>query len=245
MTNTIQKYGFIIPIVICIVIIVVCCYCYCGFWVDNTIHVHSRVNGRPYKVRKHEDFDTQQNAADYLAEVSGRVDNLVKYMMQYQLPNEEVAHRLANRWEGCTLRETHSGEDSAAYTINKGDEMRLCIRKDENTLENINTSMFVVLHELAHVMSISYGHNEEFRNNFSFIVHLASALGYYKPEEFGSEPVDYCGTEINTTPCMSGMCEYTTIPTIEPIVMEGFGVGLGERGFNGSNMGSRFVREYY
>ena len=134
-------------------------------------------------------------------------------MNEKNLPDKEISQRLKERWESCKFRETSSHESAAAYTINKGDEMRLCVRNNE-TLENMNTSMFVVLHELGHLMSISYGHNEEFRNNFSYVVHLASNLGIYKPEDFENKPVEYCGTEINTTPCMSGTCEYTTIPLI-------------------------------
>ena len=71
--------------------------------------------------------------------------------------------------------------------------------------------MFVILHELAHVMSISYGHEDEFKNNFSYITHLASSLGLYKPQDFQTNPKTYCGTEINTTPCSEGSCEYNTM----------------------------------
>ena len=71
--------------------------------------------------------------------------------------------------------------------------------------------MFVILHELGHVASISYGHEEEFKNNFSYITHLASSLGIYKPEDFSSNPKTYCGTKINTSPCSGGTCDYNTI----------------------------------
>jgi len=133
--------------------------------------------------------------------------------VKHNKPDAEISHRLQTRWLTCNLRETGIGEKSAAYTVNKGDEMRLCIR-NEGKLENINTSMFVVLHELAHMMSVSYGHNQEFKDNFNFIVHLASGLGIYYPEDFYGKPVSYCGTEINTTPCGDGACVYTSIPYI-------------------------------
>ena len=178
---------------------------------DKVENVTSNINGKNYEVRS--DQEKKEDAANHLASISERVDNLVDYMLKNNLPNKEIAERLKNRWGGCKFRETASHESTAAYTINKGDEMRLCVR-DGNKIENLNTSMFVVLHELGHIMSISYGHNEEFRENFSYIVHLASALGFYKPEDFENKPVNYCGTEINTTPCMSGTCEYTSIPYI-------------------------------
>jgi len=153
-----------------------------------------------------------------LARVSDRVDKLVKYMSDKKLPNEEVSKRLTSRWENCVLKETASNERTAAYTVNKGQELRLCVRGAGNKLENINTSMFVIIHELAHLMSNSYGHGQEFKDNFNYIVHLASSIGVYKPQDFASKPVNYCGNvvTIHTTPCSDDTCEYTNIPTDKP-----------------------------
>jgi hypothetical protein len=197
--------------VIMIILFVVLATSSCSYFynklTDRVEPITSDIDGKHYSVRS--DVTDKQETADYLATISEKVDNLVKYMVANDLPDKDISDRLESRWGGCKFRETASHEVVAAYTINKGDEMRLCVRDSNNGLENINTSMFVVLHELAHIMSVTYGHNEEFRNNFSYIVHLASSLGYYKPEDFENKPVSYCGTEINTTPCMSGTCEYT------------------------------------
>lgn len=192
---------------------------------DKTETVESHIDGKKYNVRDQGDIKEKQEAANHLASISQKVQNLVDYMVENNLPNEEIAPRLKDRWMDCKFRETSAGEKSAAYTINKGAEMRLCVRNGQQT-ENMNTSMFVVLHELGHMMSVSYGHNDEFKENFSYIVHLASALGIYKPEDFENNPVDYCGTTINTTPCMSGTCEYTSIPVVG---VEAFG---NSRGFH-------------
>jgi hypothetical protein len=128
-------------------------------------------------------------------------------MIKNNLPNQDIANRLFHRWRKVRLRETSANEKSAAYTVNKGEEMRLCVRYD-GKMQDMNTAMFIVLHELGHLMSISYGHNDEFRENFSFITHLASDLGIYKPQNFIKKPVSYCGTEINTTPCAGGTCKF-------------------------------------
>lgn len=190
--------------------------CY-RYGIDNTKYIKSSAYGKEYKVRVFENFDTMTESADYLGDISNRIDEIVNYMHDFKLPNSTISNRIYSRWKKCVLRETHSSEKSAAYTVNKGEELRLCIRDPSNNLENKNTSMFVILHELAHIMSDSYGHNEEFKNNFNFIVHLATALGKYKPEYFHNEPVEYCGTEINTTPCSYGTCNYTSIPFTGPV----------------------------
>ena len=60
--------------------------------------------------------------------------------------------------------------------------------------------MFVTIHELAHVMTESVGHEPEFWNNMSYLLHEAEKLGIYTHKEYSKVPVNYCGMEINSTP---------------------------------------------
>lgn len=190
----------------------------CRGYNDNFSIVRSNLDGKEYHVRATADQTKESESADYLARLKERLDKLVMYMSDKNLPNKEIATRLASRWKGCTLKETSHGEKSAAYTVNKGSEMRLCIRKGDGSIENQNTSIFVLLHELAHVMSNSYGHGAEFKENFNYIVHLATSIGVYKPQDFAGAPVNYCGNvvRIHSTPCSDGTCEENTIPTDKP-----------------------------
>ena len=177
---------------------------------DNVTPFTSDYDGKNYAVRKTGTLQNRQTAADYLAKINHKVDTLVNYMYKNSLPDHDTATRLYNRWHSCELKETPSSEKSAAFTLNKSAEVRLCIRDPNGGFEDPNTSMFVILHELAHVMSISYGHGEEFKENFDYITHLASELGIYKPQNFRMYPKRYCGVEINTTPCDNGTCEFGT-----------------------------------
>lgn len=179
-----------------------------NYIIDNVAPFVSEIDGKNYEVRKVGSLQTRQTAADYLAIITGKVDTLVNYMYENNLPDKETASRLYMRWNTCELKETNSAERSAAFTLNKSTEIRLCIRNSKGGFEDINTSYFVILHELAHVMSLSYGHGEEFMNNFYYITHLASELGLYKPQNFKQNPKTYCGVEINTTPCDKGTCKF-------------------------------------
>lgn len=178
------------------------------FFIDNVAPFVSDIDGKNYSIRKIGSDDVKQNAANYLAILNEKINKIVNYVNEHNLPDEDTAKRLFNRWSKCSLKETSSNEKSAAYTLNKSVEIRICIRDGSGNFEDINTSMFVILHELAHVMSVGYGHEEEFKNNFSYITHLASKLGIYKPEDFGNFPKTYCGISINTTPCNNNSCEY-------------------------------------
>jgi uncharacterized protein YxeA len=182
-------------------------YCF----MDNVAPFVSQYDGQNYEVRKVGDNSNRQTAADYLAIVNAKVNKLIDYMNVHNLPDADTAKRLYHRWMSIELKETNSTEKSAAYTLNKSSEIRLCIRNQNGNFEDLNTSMFVILHELAHVASISYNHTEEFKNNFSYITHLASSLGLYRPEDFSKKPKMYCGTQINTTPCSENSCDFNTV----------------------------------
>lgn len=198
---------FLIVLLIIVVIVFL-------FYDEDQVESVDAMDGKSYQVRSEGNDQNKKQTANYLAEVSQKVDQLIQYMLDNHKPSTEIAQRLEKRWKKCVLRETASKENSVAYTVNKGDEMRLCVKNGAG-MENMNTTMFVVLHELGHLMSVTYGHNEEFRKNFSFIVHLASSLGVYKPEDFYNKPVSYCGTVINTTPCGGGTCTFTSVPQHE------------------------------
>lgn len=83
-------------------------------------------------------------------------------------------------------------EGSSAYTENKA-AIFLCL-KDPETQEyyDFNTIMYVALHELAHIVSKTQGHNEEFKNNFSNILKKGAQIGIYDPVKTISPT--YCGT---------------------------------------------------
>jgi hypothetical protein len=204
-TNSVSNGLYIIIVVLSVILgYIIIKY----FFVDNVAPFVSDIDGQNYSVRKVGSDNVKQTAANYLAILNEKINKIVNYMNEHNLPDLDTAKRLFNRWSKCNLKETSSNEKSAAYTLNKNVEIRICIRDGLGNFEDINTSMFVILHELAHVMSVGYGHEEEFKNNFSYITHLASKLGIYKPEDFGHFPKTYCGISINTTPCDNGSCEY-------------------------------------
>ena len=204
-------FYFCITLTILIIVVVLCTL---NIGNKDNFVSQTAYDGRRYNVRAEGNSEERIESANFLSNIYNKIDKLVLYMKDKSLPNNTTAIRLYKRWARCGLKETSYHETSAAYTVNKGEELRLCIRSPKSQLlENENTAIFVVLHELAHLMSVSYGHNEEFQLNFLYIVEIGSALGIYMPEDFGNEPINYCGTVITTTPCDGGTCEYTSIPT--------------------------------
>ena len=96
------------------------------------------------------------------------------------------------------------GSDSTSYSENKGDVIVVCLRDKtrppEFPLVEDNTLMFVVLHEMAHLMTESIGHTSEFWTNFRGILQDAIRLGLYRPVNYAKTPTPYCGMMITDSP---------------------------------------------
>ena len=73
-------------------------------------------------------------------------------------------------------------------------------KKNGGKLIDLNTLTFVAIHELSHIASKSIGHNEEFWNNFKFLLEEAEIIGVYKPEDYKEDPKNYCGMKITDNP---------------------------------------------
>ena len=159
-------------------------------------------NGKKYKI-KNDSKEINQQKADLLAKLEIEILKLMDHMVENKLPTEEIAKRLRSRYDG--IGETPQGEKSgAAYTINKGHIYCCLITKGK--LNNLMDCIFVLLHELAHLMSNSYGHGPEFKQNFNFIVKLAVKLGIWKDPKYENRSVDYCGVKVTNSPCTGDQC---------------------------------------
>lgn len=85
-----------------------------------------------------------------------------------------------------------------------GENIVLCLRSRSAKLIDENTLFYVVLHELAHVMSDDVGHTKQFGHNFQFL--LTSAIKYklWTFVDYRRQPVEYCGTALTITPIQLG-----------------------------------------
>ena len=99
------------------------------------------------------------------------------------------------------ITENIPGSIYVAYSVNKGEELSLCIRdKDTEVFIDNNTIIFVAIHELAHIMTPETGHTPLFWDNMKFLLEQGQEIGIYDPQNYKQNPVMYCGQEINSTP---------------------------------------------
>lgn len=160
--------------------------------------VISKVDGNTYCVRERSKLEL---AVDLLAEATNKMKKLVKYVELKDITNPAVK-RLVENFNPSKISETLPTSEHTAYSENKGEKMAFCLNEDKNGrgLIDLNTLTFVAIHELAHLMSASIGHNEEFWNNFKYLLGAAKNAGVYEPIDYSKNPVKYCGTRIDENP---------------------------------------------
>ena len=197
-------YYYLISFLILLYII----YCY-NYKDTDRIKV-SGYSGKEYDIRKRPEVfsnSSQNDIINRLDEIILRINKLCDALVKDNYPDKERAERTKQRWDNIVIKETYKDEKSVAFVINKGDEMSICLtNKETGDLEDINTTMFVVLHEVAHLMSVHWGHDDEFWTNFKLILRKAQEIDIYNYTNYNNTPEKYCGISIYSNPCMTQAC---------------------------------------
>jgi hypothetical protein len=165
------------------------------------VQVKSSVDGKLYRVR---DMRDKQQAADLLAKVRLRMKKLYAHLTS-TFPDKPQVKRLLQRFDANPERLLEATPDAehTSYSVNKGESVHLCLRQRQGADENLvneNVMVFVSLHEMAHMITDSVGHEPEFWNNFGWLLKQAENLGVYQYQDFKAHPVRYCGTNITDQP---------------------------------------------
>lgn len=162
-------------------------------WPRKLVAVRADITGKEYMVRNE---DGGAGVAERLAALETRIHDFLDRAEQYA-PGDARLRNIRQRWNG-TLAETPIDSD-VAFSMDKG-SISLCVRRPDGSLEPENTSMFVLLHELGHVATDTYGHKPEFWANMKFLLELADVTGSYVYQDFDSENTSYCGTRLRDSP---------------------------------------------
>ncbi len=158
-------------------------------------------NGIEYLVRNLSD---KNEAANKLGSISDSLKNLVNSLNENDDSKGEYIKNLKESFNHEYITENIPGSIYVAYSVNKGEELSLCIRdKGSEKFIDDNTIIFVAIHELAHIMTPETGHTPLFWNNMKFLLEQASSQGIYMPIDYSQSPVEYCGMDINSTPMNS------------------------------------------
>lgn len=198
-----------------IVLVILILFLFYKFIYDGTISIKSSLDGNYYKVRN---GSNKQLRADYLAFINSKLNTIVQSLKNDpNYINDSAVQRLIKNWEsGISIKETGFLESDAAYVINKK-YMSFCLQDSPyfgnlktTSLEDTNLVTYVGIHELAHIMSLSTDHGEEFIKNFNFLLNYAKKLAFTNPFTNTTEPLyialnslktadNFCGVKLENS----------------------------------------------
>lgn len=184
--------------IIILVLFIIAVYFLFKYIKKDVGYVKSDLNGKEYLVVNRED---KNEAAYMLSVIESRILLLKDYLVanidkypEFRPYIEQLASRIDKH---LVLQENSPNGKYTSYTVNKGEEISLCLRsKNTQNLHDINIIMYVVLHELAHVACPEIDHTELFKRIFIFFIKIATEIKIYKPASYDIYPEEYCGLTI-------------------------------------------------
>ena len=189
----------ILTYVVLVIVIIGCLYVYFENNDFDLKCIVSGVDGNKYCVRERSKL---KEASNLLATVTNKCKDLVAYMNDKH-GSEKNVQRLVKGFDQTVIKETLPTSKFTAYSENKGEKLAFCLNKKKQNNENLideHTLMFVAIHELAHIMTLSIGHKTEFWDNFKFLLENAKEAGIHQPIDYSEKPQEYCGMTITDSP---------------------------------------------
>ena len=177
-----------------------------------------RVGANAYKV--HEDLHNPKLAAETMDSLNTIAKTLIgklndKYVNEPKGSNTikpqhrkvvlDGIQRLTKNFRTANMEENipeRSGGDTS-YVIDKGDVFAMCLRdpkNDHKVDDNMNELSFVLIHEMAHLFTETFGHTKLFWTNFRFLLSEAEIFGLYKAINYKKNKIPYCGIVISYSP---------------------------------------------
>lgn len=189
---------FLIIIFIIIIFVILYFIFFNTYKYDNLVKIKSQIDDDYYWVR---DKNDKIKAANVLASIKINMKKLVEHLQKNKnkFPeNLSYIKDLVIRTKKINIMETPQDEKYTSYTINKGEKIVFCLRsKLLDNIHDMNTLMYVVIHEMGHVGCPEYGHTPLFKKIFKFLLEQSIIIGIYKPVDYRINPQNYCGMTIN------------------------------------------------
>lgn len=161
----------------------------------EVVYVTAARDGRQYLCLK---LPNRQEAAERLADLTDRMQRLVRHMMAVS-PEDTSVMQLYTNFDPDAMHEGSHTNGYTSFSVSKGESITLCIRQTDDSFVDTNTVMYVGVHELGHLMSATVGHDQTFWDNFKRLLAEAIKIGVYARVDFATNPEPYCGIKITSS----------------------------------------------
>lgn len=166
---------------------------------NNRNHTYVKADdGNQYRVQITED---SKESANLLSDAITRVKTLLDHLKKSE--SQDIRTKtLLSRFNPDNITENDPQEMKSgvtSYTVNKGEKIVVCLRQRNNNFVEINTLMYVIIHELAHICDLtSQQHDEKFWNNFEWLLEHSVNIGIYNYVDYSKDEEPYCGMNITS-----------------------------------------------
>ena len=173
----------------------------------TTERIKSSVDNRSYKIVSA--FEDKDEAADKMAQLNKFIIDFLRFLKKKfiidrngeELEIQFVTRVLSNYNPDSLYENNPKKGENTSFVINKGDKFALCLRNmNSKDIHHDNILQFVIIHELTHLGTRTYGHDYQFWSWMKFMLVQAQLSGLYEPFNYNIRPVKYCGMDITGNP---------------------------------------------
>ncbi len=173
-------------------------------------YVISDLDGKTYMIRRGNNRTQTffKESANALATINQRMEKLINHLDKNYSSDSSKNYfikKLKENYNPYMISEAAIDPRYTTYTVDK-QNMHICLRtrNSEEKIYDMNTLMYVVLHESAHLANYSpdgspiIGHGNSFKMIFKFLVEQSIKLGLYNYIDYANIPQEYCGIIVNS-----------------------------------------------
>jgi hypothetical protein len=189
--------------IIIILIFVIIFNCYNYYLQNADLLIIEGIDGNNYYVRNDNNKD---KAVSTLSELRQNIKKLINFIeensendIEFKIYKENI-NLIKNKIDDVIIKETPKTSSYTSYSVNKGQELYLCIRsKKTNEIHDINDLLYVAIHEIAHIGCPEIGHTDLFFKINLYLLKKAVEFNLYKFDDYNDIPREYCGINLNNT----------------------------------------------
>lgn len=189
----------ILELSVIVFLVIICIY---EFYYDKINYKKDKTTG--IYVRK--EFSDQKAAIEKLNYLRYKI-NIFMDEMTNRFPNDYRIKNYNERFAHQFIYEGLPDGVSTSYTINKGEKLVICIRDRDGKIHVDDIILlFVIIHELTHIITNKYGHDDEFWDTFQWMLTNAEEILNVKFYDFKKKPKIYCKIKITSNPQFDWKC---------------------------------------
>jgi hypothetical protein len=156
-------------------------------------------------------FEQSKEASELLAQINVFCIKMMRHLRDKYLWNHSenirakdlVSFLLSNYNPDGIIENAPVGDVNTSYVDDKGKVFAICLREKlsgKHKFHSLHDLEFVVLHEMAHMATYSYGHDADFWTNFKFLLKEANLAGLHIPVNYAEAPINYCSLHVDYNP---------------------------------------------